>query len=178
MSSNIETIFDKANHLDALGKVQGVSDFNFMLKVFNEFANKDCNDLVEHCLAMFMAKLYLDKSKSYVPKEGANLSVVKDVVYAIVNPIVENYMVLNTDRVYQLTVKYIDLYRAQRYHEMFPRHYPELEADSFLMGFLGYTYVMSKEVMEKFNKEKVHNLYSSIVKGIKILKPKYDPVLV
>lgn len=178
MSSNIDSIFDIAHHLDALGKSEGVNDFNRMLKTFNEFSNKNCGDLVEHCLAMFIAKLYLDKSKTYEPKEGPNVSVIKDVVYAIVNPIVENYLLLHTDRVFQLTVKYTELFRMQRYHESYPRNYPELETGSFVMGFLGFSYVMSEEVMEKFNKEKVHSLYGSIVKGVKILKPKYDPVLV
>lgn len=175
MLPGIESVFFKAGHSYLKTKESVEKDYKFMIEEMAKFGNGETNELVDHCLAMILAKLYLNKSSSYLPEEGPNPKVVKDLCNTVTSRIIEDYILLNPTLVYNLTLKYCELYRAQMYHEYFPIRF---DKNNFLGDFLGYDFVMSPEIKKLFNTTpRVAELYRSIVYGIKKLKANYDLVI-
>lgn len=175
MLSGIESVFFKAGHSYLVTKERVEKDYKMMIEEMAKFGNGETNDLVEHCLGMILAKLYLNKSPSYLPEEGANPKILKDLCNTVTSRIIEDYILLNPTLVYNLTLKYCELYRAQMYHEYFPIRF---DKGNFLGEFLGYDFVMSPEIRNLFNTTpRVANLYRAIVFGIKKFKAEYDRVI-
>lgn len=156
-----------------------VYDYNRMIKALTALYNVNNGEkIIHHLLGMFMAKLYLNTSKSYDPVIGPDKNVIYNLGLTIFSKLNEDLGLLDIRLATDYIYKYAMYFRNIMYHEYIISS--ENKAYGF-SGILDSKSIIGEDLYNSLLDANIAdisiNTYNSIVAGMKYFKHLYTDII-
>lgn len=155
-------------------------DYVAMLKKLTELYNMNNGEkIIYHLLGMFMAKLYLNTSKSYDPVIGPDKNTIYKLGLNIFTKINEDLGLLDIKLATDYIYKYCNYFRNIMYHEYFL--HANINNSFGFCNLLDCGEILDVDLFNALKDEvfvlRCIETYNSIIKGIKYLKSDYKSII-